>query len=106
MDHSTNYPSNIIQLSLFASIHVLYHIIYLYNSIYNIIHLDKSPLFLQPLQPRVRKSNNGIDIVVLRRGDVIDFHCVLAPWDALQKTGPWRWVNPWLIVVNGGIFHD
>lgn len=27
----------------------------------------------------VRKSNNGIDIVVLRRGDVIDFHCVLSP---------------------------
>ncbi|CAL1166322.1 unnamed protein product [Cladocopium goreaui] len=27
----------------------------------------------------VRKSANGPDIVVLRRGDVIDFHCVLSP---------------------------
>eukprot|EP00435_Cladocopium_sp_Y103_P035051 s1304_g9.t1 len=27
----------------------------------------------------VRKSNKGPDIVVLRRGDVIDFHCVLSP---------------------------
>ena len=57
--------------------------------------LDKSPPFLRP---RVRKSANGPDIVVLRRGDVIDFHCVLAPWETLGRGD--GWLKPWLMVVK------
>ena len=57
--------------------------------------LDKSPPFFRP---RVRKSANGPDIVVLRRGDVIDFHCVLAPWETLGRGD--GWLKPWLMVVK------